>query len=280
MKVFISMDMEGVAGIVDWNQVSPKHSEYAIGRELMTGEAAAAVEGALEAGAREIVVGDSHASMFNLLAEKMPTQARLVQGRCKPLSMMQGIDRSFDACAFVGYHAMRGTAGGVLSHTYSGVIYEAWLNRVLVGEPGMNATLAASFGVPLMFLSGDEAVCREVRGLLPGIETVAVKKGFGIKAASSIHPQKAREAIRAGIRKALSGKGKAKGKGPRRGKLPKSPFTLRLVLVKPEMADLCEAIPGIQRKEARVVEFRHRDFRTVYGAFLTVMRISGIAIQD
>ncbi len=276
MKLFISVDMEGIAGISDWDQVNRTKPDYAWARELMTLEAAAAVEGALAAGAKEVVVGDSHATMTNLLPEKMPTKAQLVQGRCKPISMMQGISEEFDAAAFIGYHAMQGTYRGVLAHTYAGsLIRECHINGQMVGEPALNATLAASFGVPLAFLSGDEAACREARRFVPGIETVATKKGFGTKCSQSRHPHVVRDAIRKGIQSALSRKPTLRG-----NRLPKPPFTLKVVLVRTEMGDLCEDIPGVERKDSMTVVFKDRSFLTVYKAFLTIMRICGVAADN
>lgn len=267
--------MEGIAGVMDWTQCLSDKRDYGRGRELMTGEAAAAAEGAFEAGARTVVVGDSHGCMTNLLVERMPLAARLVQGRCKPLSMMHGLDKTFDAVAFVGYHSMMGTQGGVLAHTYSGSIMQCRINGLVVGEPGLNSTLAAAFGVPAVFLSGDEAACREIEALIPGVTTMPVKKGFGTKVCSSLHPEAARAAIRSGIGEALTAQRPAK-----KTKLPKSPFTLKVLLYRPDMADLCQMIPGVKRIGASEVEFRHADFVTVYGAFLTIMRIAGIARED
>lgn len=271
MRIFISCDMEGVAGISDWEQVDRKKFDYARGRALMTAEVNAAIEGALDAGAKKIVVADAHGCMFNLLVEDLHPAAEVVQGRARTLSMMQGIGRNFDAAAFIGYHAMHGTRNGCLAHTYSGAIRECRLNGRPIGEPGLNAALAAYFNVPLKFLSGDAAVCREIETLLPGIVTAPVKTAMGCKAVQALHPVKARAMIREGIARALA------GPSPKTTRFPKSPFRLVMALQKVEMADLCERIPGIRRKDATTVEFAHADYKVLYGAFLAVMSLSGVA---
>lgn len=263
--------MEGVAGIVDWDQVTSDKGDYSLGRDLMVGEANAAIEGAAAAGAKTIVLADSHGSMFNMPAEKLHPAAEIVQGRCRGLSMMEGVSKDFDMAAFIGYHAMACTERGCLAHTYSGSIRECKINGRALGEPGLNATLAAHFGVPLVFLSGDEAACREAQGLFPGLVTAPVKKSIAAKAARSLHPSKAREAIKAGIEKAI------KAGPPKKSNLPKAPYHMTITLRQVQMADLCERIPYVTRKGATGVEFEHEDFVMVYGAFLTIMRISGLA---
>jgi len=268
MKVFFSVDMEGVAGVVDWDHALRDKQDYQMGRELMIGEANAAIEGAVAAGAKEIFVADSHGAMFNMPPEKFHPAARIIQGRNKPLSMMEGISKDFDAVCFVGYHAMAGTSKATLAHTYTGAIMQARLNGKPVGETALNGGLAAYFGVPVVFVSGDTALCREAKHFFPGAVTVAVKEGLGFRVANAMHPVKAREAIAAGVERAL------KAPRPAKNNLPKPPYRLEVDLREMWIADICQMIPGVVRRAGATVEFRHEDYLTVYGAFLTIMRLT------
>ncbi|HJS47741.1 MAG TPA: M55 family metallopeptidase, partial [Gemmatimonadales bacterium] len=188
MRVYISVDMEGVAGVVHEDQTNPVDprcaAEYARFRRLMTLEANAAVEGALDAGATRVVVNDAHWFMRNLLAEELHESAELVSGDPKPLSMMQGIADGFEAAFFVGYHAMAGTAEAVLDHTYTDRVAAARLNGAPIGELGINAALAGAHGVPVALVTGDQAVAAEARALLGGgVATAVVKQAIGRQAA-------------------------------------------------------------------------------------------------
>ena len=163
MNVYISCDAEGVAGISDWEQCVPGQKDYKLGRELMVGEVNAGIEGALVAGAKKIVVNDSHATMINLIPEELHPRALLLQGSEKPMSMVTGLDNSFDAVVFIGYHSMAGTSAGILSHTYTSIITEVRINGRQVGEPELNAMMAGWYGVPVVFLSGDESATKEIK---------------------------------------------------------------------------------------------------------------------
>jgi D-amino peptidase len=271
MKVFITCDMEGVAGVCDWDQADSSKPDYAHGRELMVGEVNAAIEGALAAGAKEVIVNDSHGSMTNLLPEKLNRAAKLLQGRVKPLSMMQGIDKSYDAALLIGYHSMADTQCGSLSHTYTGSIRRAEINGKVVGEPGLNAAFAGYFGVPVVFLSGDEAAVNEIRSLIPGIEAVAVKKAFGRKAILSIHPELAREMVRDGVSRALARRAEI---APLRFD---APFVLRIEVSDAAMGDICERIPSVKREGATTLQFSSATYLEAFKAFLTVMSLSQLA---
>jgi len=181
MNVYISADMEGVAGISSEEQTNPVgQPEYASACELMTGEVNAACEGALAAGAAEVVVNDSHWNMRNIIHDELPASVRLIRGSLKPLSMNEGLDPSFSAALFVGYHAGAGTSDAVLDHTYSGdVIYDVRINGERCSEARINAAVAGAFGVPVVFLSGDRSACRDALSFLPWAQTVEVKRGIG-----------------------------------------------------------------------------------------------------
>ncbi len=210
MKVFIVSDMEGVAGIVKWQQVTGGHAMYEEGRRLYTGEINAAVRGAKAAGATEIVVMDCHGAgegwTFNsLIPEELdPDCEYVVQDEWTEYT--EFLESGVDAALFVAMHAMAGTRDGVLAHTVSG---SSWwrlrFNGVEVGETGINAALCGAWGCPVLLVTGDEAACREGTALLgPGLTTVAVKKGLGRFSARQLPAAKAREAIEAGARRALA----------------------------------------------------------------------------
>ena len=203
LKVFISVDMEGVTGVVNVDDARRSGKDYDYFRQTMTREANAAIEGAIAAGATEIIVRDSHGSALNLLPEMLHRNSKLIRDWSGgPMSMMEGIDSSYDAAIFVGYHAKAGTPDGVLDHTSSGDVTDISVNGVSMPETGYNALMAGYYDVPVVFVAGDKAVCDQARELLGTVETVAVKEGIGA-AALNLHPEVAREQIRAGVEKAL-----------------------------------------------------------------------------
>lgn len=203
LKVFISVDMEGVTGVVNADDARRTGKDYDYFRQTMTREANAAIEGALAAGATEIIVRDSHGSALNLLPEMLHRSAKLIRDWSDgPMSMMEGIDASYDAAIYVGYHAKAGTPNGVLDHTSSGDVTDISVNGISMPETGYNALMAGYYDVPVVFVAGDKAVCDQARALLGTVETVAVKEGIGA-AAINLHPEVAREQIRAGVEKAL-----------------------------------------------------------------------------
>ncbi len=203
LKVFISVDMEGVTGVVNSDDASRSGKDYDYFRQTMTREANAAIEGALAAGATEIIVRDSHGSALNLLPEMLHRSSKLIRDWSGgPISMMEGIDDTYDAAIFVGYHAKAGTPDGVLDHTSSGDVADVSVNGISLPETGYNALIAGHYDVPIVFVAGDKAVCDQARQLLGNVETVAVKEGIGA-AAVNLHPAVAREKIQAGVEKSL-----------------------------------------------------------------------------
>jgi D-amino peptidase len=263
MKVFISADMEGTAGVTDRDQVSPDGADYPRFRRLMTEEVNAAVLGALEGGAKEIVVNDSHGSMRNLLIEELHPQAQLISGRPKPHGMMQGIDASFDAVFFTGYHAAAGTQNGILDHSYRGAtVRQIKLGNAVVGEAGFNAALAGHYKVPVALVTGDATAVAQTKKLIPQIEAVAVKEPIGRHAARSYQPVEARRRIKEGATRALK-----RAKDLRPYVVPR-PVTFELDWVTAAMADQCMLIPGMVRVGARAVSYKARDVDQAY----TVLR--------
>jgi D-amino peptidase len=274
VRVFISVDMEGVAGVVHEDQTDPtdaRHAgEYNRFRRLMTAEANAAVEGALAAGATRILVNDSHWLMRNLLAEELHPAAELLSGNPKLGSMMEGVELGFDGVMFVGYHARAGTRDAVIDHTYTDRVHEARLNGRAVGELAINAALAGTWGVPVVLVSGDQALAEEAREILgEEVETVIVKHAVGRFAARSLAPADACRRIREGATAALR-------RSHRPLVLP-APVHLEVELALTHMADMAELVPGSVRTGGRTIEFTHDDYREVFRAWRAIYSLAGTA---
>jgi D-amino peptidase len=204
LKVYISADMEGVAGVVSGDQLSPTAFEYERFRGFMTAEVLAAIQGARDAGATTIVVSDSHGNGENILIERLPDDVALVRSWPRPLMMMQGIDSSFSAAVFIGYHASTGSMVGVRAHTVSSALLTSVeLNGVAVPEAGINAAIAGHFGVPVVMVSGDDAAVAETQKLLGAVEGAVVKRAISFHSATTMTPQAAqaliREKVKAGV---------------------------------------------------------------------------------
>lgn len=268
MRVYISADMEGVSGVVHGDQTEPGAREYDRACALMNGEVNAAIEGALEGGAAYVLVNDSHWNMRNLRLEDLHPAAELLSGSPKPFSMMQGLDSSFDAAFFVGYHAMAGTTAATIDHTYSDSIYAVTLNGRAVGEIGLNALFAGYHGVPVALLTGDQQAGAEAAALIEGITTVQVKEAYSRTAARCLPVPEARRRIREGARQAL-----AQRPRPLR---PDTPMTLQVEFMKSSMADMAMLTPGAERTGARGVRFAHNDYMQVFRAWRVLYNLAGI----
>lgn len=256
MKAYLSVDMEGVAGLTSWDEVLEfTHPTNQEARERMTREANAAVEELFRLGVQEVVVNDAHHRMRNLVPELLDPRARLLSGTPKPWSMVDGVDESFSLALFIGYHAMGG-AEGVLSHTYSVDPLAVHLNGVPVGETGLNALLLGSFGVPVVLVSGDDRLAAEVRAILPWAEPVVVKEARGRYAALSLHPEVARDAIRAGVRAAFARRAEW------RPFMLAEPITVEIELLQSAMAEVALVIPEMERVGPRHVRYLAKDART------------------
>ncbi|MGE5576246.1 MAG: M55 family metallopeptidase [Syntrophothermus sp.] len=270
MKVFISVDLEGIGGVVNRRHQAEEGREYEYARRLMIEEANAAVQGALEGGATEVVVNDSHGDMANLLPEMLHREAMLISGSPKPLSMVEGVQTGCQAAIFIGYHAGSGTAEAVLDHTYVGrVVHQIRINGRTAGEPAINAGVCGAFGVPVVMVAGDKAVTEEARALIPGVVTVAVKEGLGRLAAISMHPEKARAAIRKGAAEAVRNLNRV---------TPfkfSSPVELEVDLLYTTMADVAELVPGVRRTGPRTVAFSHEEYITVFKAMRAILTLAG-----
>jgi D-amino peptidase len=264
--VFISVDMEGIAGIVHLHQVMRGTPEYEHSCRLMTAETNAAVAGARGAGATRFVVNDSHADMRNFLLEELDDGVEVISGADKPYSMGAGLDPTFEVAFFVGYHAPVGSERAIMDHTYGGrTIYALRVNGREQSEATLNAALAGSFGVRTALVTGDQATIDEAAAELPGIEGVVVKQALGRQAARSLHPIEACRRIEAGAYRAYA---KRTGRPLYR---PKGPFTLEIDWMNANMADLCVQIPDVQRAGGRTVRYRATDYQTCYQMLLALL---------
>jgi len=271
--IYISCDMEGTAGVCSWKQVDPADAhEYPIFRRYMTREVRAAIEGAREAGARRVLVNDSHSSMRNLLFDELPDDddLRVISGAPKRWSMAAGIDSGVDAAFFTGYHARAGEAA-TLAHTYSDDVYSASMNGTRCSEALLNAALAGSFGVPVVLITGDRAIVEETTKALPWAVGVAVKDAVGYTSVNSMTPRQVQDAIRAGAREAM---GRVDRASPFRFD---SPFELTIETARVEHADFIELMPGFARIGGRAVRFAATEYVAIFEAFVAATRIAAAA---
>lgn len=272
MQVYISIDMEGVAGIATLDQVARGGHGYPAAQRLMTGEANAAIAGAYDAGADQVVVNDSHGTMDNLIHEELDPRARLVFGSPKLDCMAEGISAEHDVALFIGYHAAAG-GDGVLAHTYSSHFTEVRLNGRPVSEAEVNALQAAAVGVPVGLVTGDDVICAAVREQLPKAATVVVKNARGFSAAESLSPRLARDRIRAAAAEAVA------DADP--GALPPIPPVLRLEVDLPNAsaAELADLIPGMTRTAHRTVTGDFTTPREALGAITVCYELAASAMR-
>ena len=270
MKIYMSVDMEGVAGIVNWDYTSITGTQYDRARRLMTGEVNAAVKGALRAGAQEIVVNDSHNSMTNILFEDLLPPASLLSGSPKVNSMMEGLDASFAGVVLIGYHSMMNTRG-VLNHSYSSAsVYCLKINGAETGELGINAYIAGHYNVPVLMITGDDELVDEAKKLIPGAKAVQVKEARGRYAALNRNYCEVRSLIEDAAAEAVVARDKiepVKIQGP---------VVIEVTLANSGMADAAQIMPGIERTGPNILTYEANDILTAYRAFRT---ITGLAAQ-
>ena len=272
MKILIAADMEGISGVVHWDQVDSKHKEYDRFRKLMTGDVNAAIRGAFEGGASEVFVADGHGNARNILVEELDPRVRLNSGSPSPFAMIQGVDTGPDGAMFIGYHARVGTQNAILDHTWSSsTVAGVWLNGRPVGEIGCNASVCGHFGVPVLLVSGDQSACAEAADLLGKIETVAVKLARGRMAAECLPPEMAQELILVAARRAVQRL--AAGEAPPPLRL-EQPIRLQLELVTSDMADRAALFPGAQRLEGKRVEMQAGDAVLAYRSFRALVALA------
>jgi D-amino peptidase len=275
MKVFISCDMEGVAGIVDWEQCRPGGSAYAEGCELLLGEVNAAITGAIDGGATDILVNDSHGLMANLAPQRLAGNASYLSGRHKPLYMMQGLDPSFDAAFFVGYHGSMGS-NGVLSHSYNPrAVGAVRVNGAAAGESAINALVALHHGVPIALVTGDQVTIEESRGVVPKARGVVVKESVSRFAAVSVHPERARSLIAEGARQAVHDV--AAGTAPLPG--ISLPARLEVDWLTTDMAEMATWVRGFARTAPRTSECVDDDALRLYRSFVAAIALTRSIVE-
>ncbi len=273
VKVFISVDMEGIGGVVTAEQLNPAGFEYAKFREYMTAEALAAIAGAREAGATEFVIADAHGNMQNLLIDRFPAGVTIVRGAPRPLMMMEGIDSTFSAAIFIGYHSATTNTQGVRAHTISSATFSAvTLNGRPMSESSINAIIAGSYGVPVVMVSGDEQAVGEVQAFTGNVEGAIVKRSISFHAAAVMTPEASQSLIRAKAKAAML---RLRDFKP----VPSSgPFRLDLSYKSYTPAEMMAYLPGIVRVDAHTVRYqattirdisRFLEFATSYRADLT-----------
>ncbi len=273
MKLYVSADMEGTAAVCSWTQVDPANTtEYPYYRRLMSQEVRAAIDGAREAGVNDVLVNDSHASMRNVLWDELPDDVRMIYGNRKPFSMSQGIDGSFGAAFFTGYHGAVGTPDATLDHTYtSETLRETRVNGRPCSEAMLNAAVLGLAGVPVVLITGDRACIEQTAAVMPWITGVVVKDSIGRFSTNSLSPPRARELIRAGAKEAIGRVAAAK---------PftfEPPIALELDFVWTHNADYAELMPGFERVGARSVRFVHADYRVIFKAYVAAFRLGAAA---
>ncbi|MEU5373625.1 M55 family metallopeptidase [Streptomyces sp. NPDC005951] len=305
MKALISVDMEGISGIVHSSETNPERDDYQRGRELMTAEANAVIAGVLDAEpTADVLVADAHGTFRNLLPERLDRRACLVRGKPRALNMLAGLDEETDAALFVGYHVRAGEGPGVLAHTMNGEILDVRVTgraqdedvRITghapgegvqvtaptqgedvrttgrsLGEIGLNAAMAGHLGVPVVLLSGDDAACAEAAALIPEAVTVPVKEALGMAAAVTLHPEEARDRLRRAAADAVS----------RRTEIPPlaltGPLEVEVDLASPHTIDLATLVPGVSRTAgARTVAFTAPDYGTAYRLILLLAQLATI----
>jgi D-amino peptidase len=267
-RIFISVDMEGIGGITTVRQTTRGTDDYEWARRLMTQETNAAVEGAFDAGALNVVVSDSHGDMGNLLPHELDGRVELVQGTPKlPWSMLAGIDEDFTGAIFVGYHAGAGTAGAILDHTYTGWFADVRVNGESWNETHLNAALAGTFGVPLLVVAGDRACCEQAEARLPWVRTVTTKEGFANRAGRSRSPENVREELRVVVSDAVKLSDRAEVWRP------EGPYALEVDVTSTALADVLAIAPGTERPATRTLRFVTEDLRMLYRAVLTWMNL-------
>jgi D-amino peptidase len=260
VRVLVSVDMEGVAGVVAPEDVSPGHAEYERNRTYMTDEASAAVRGILACEPEaSVVVCDAHARFRNLLPDRLDRRCTLMRGAPRIHGMMTGIDTDVDAVCFVGYHGKAGTARSVLAHTMSGgTVAQVRCNGQELGELGLNAALAAHYGAVPVLATGDDTLVREAAAVVPGITTVEVKRAFGNRAAEGLHPEESCIRIETAARAALDNR--AAVTPP----VYAGEVDLEVDVLRPFMTELACLIPGVELRAPLTLGFGATDFPAAY----------------
>lgn len=271
MKILVATDMEGITGVTTWDHVTPGHAEYARFRRLMTQDVNAAIRGAMDAGADDVIVADGHWNGSNILVEELDSRARLNTGSPSPFSMMQGIDENVNGVMFVGYHARNGTPNAILDHTWSSkTVANVWLNDILTGEYGLNAAVAGHFGVPVIMVSGDQTACGQVAELLGNIEMAVVKRATSRFAADCMTPQSSQELICMTAMRAVERLVDRDMPDPF---VLDTPVPVTVEFFTSDMADRATRIPFMERDGTRV-SFTSQEMASAYSGFRAMVMLA------
>lgn len=257
MKVYISVDMEGGTGIAGASHMTDGGYNRMV--KLLTQEVNAAIEGAFEAGATEVLVNDAHGNMANILIEELDDRAELISGNNKHLLQMEGIDETFDAVFFLGYHAHEGNEDAVMNHTIMGIaVTEIRRNGVVVGETAINAGIAGAFGVPVVLVAGDHILCEEAKRFLGDVETVVTKRAIDRYAARLLPPKRVQKLIKEAAIRALK-------------RLPdfkphkvETPVEFEITMKLTSMAHMCCLFPTVERRGPKVVAVKADNYLDAY----------------
>jgi len=272
MKILIATDMEGITGVVNWDHVDPQHAEYGRFRKLMTGDVNAAIQGACEGGASDIVIADGHAYGYNLLLEELDTRSTLNSGNDGPLAMVQGIGEDFNGVILIGYHARAGTQNAILDHTWSSRrVMNLWINDALIGEIGLSAAVCGHFNVPVIMISGDQSACKEAAELLGTVETAVVKYANGRMSAKCLPPEVSHKTIMDAANKAV--RNLPKGKAPQPF-IVHAPLQVTIQFTHSDMADRAIQLPGVKRLDGRRITFGAVDMLAAYSAFQAAVSLA------
>jgi D-amino peptidase len=272
LKVYIAADMEGIGGVSTWDvQADAKGREFEKFRQVMTQEVNAAVAGAFDAGATEVLVSDSHGDAQNIDVEALDKRAQLVRAWPRPLLMMQGIDNTFGAAVLVGYYAKEGDFPAVLAHNMvSQRIMEIRYNGNTMPDAGFAAAIAGEFGVPVVFVSGDQTVGQEMKRLLGPIETAAVKQAIGFYAATMIHPEVAQRMIREGVKRGVERRGEIRPYRMTR------PVKVEVTFKQTVNAEVISYLPGVERPAGDTIAFTGKDMIEVSRFLSALMFVNAV----
>lgn len=269
MKLYVSFDMEGISGIVDWEQCTGDGPDYQIGKDLTLGEVNAAIEGAIEGGVEEVWINDSHYRMRNLNPADLSGNASYVSGSHKPMYMMEGLDDTFDMVFFIGYHGSISGEPSILSHTYNPAVFSrVSLNGIEVGESGINALVALGYGIPIALITGDRATHEQANKLLGDVRGVVVKESISRFAATNLHPCVARSMVRDAAREAAQ---EVASLAPPAISLP---AVLEMEFQTSDLAELACWVKGVERVEGRRAAITGEDALQIYRSFVAVSYIT------
>ncbi|GAA0605201.1 D-aminopeptidase DppA [Virgibacillus siamensis] len=268
MKLYISVDMEGITGLPDYTYVDSSEHNYERARRIMTDETNYVADAAFKSGCTDVLINDSHSKMNNILIDQLHPDAALITGEVKPLSMMQGIDHTYAGAMFVGYHAQAGHFG-VMSHAMIHAVRNFYINDKPIGELGFNAYVAGHFGVPVLMVAGDDQAAKEAEAFIPNVTTAAVKETISRSAVKSMTPKKSGELLTAKVSRALENRDQVKPLIP-----PKNPI-LKIEFNNHGQAEWANLMPGtILIDGTTIVQFEAKDILEAYQAMLVMTELA------